>query len=449
MRTTSLFSPVPAASLALLVMLGASEAHARRNGIAVDGCNGCHNGAAEPEITIDINPARPAPGETATVRVRIAAPNGGVGGLYLRAETGQLMTINGQGTRLIDVHQLVHDAPKRASGGAVSFEARWIAPGTPGGALFKVWGLAANNDGGSRGDGPSAAQLAFTFGCEGTTYYLDRDGDGYGDADTTTLACSPPPEYVAQAGDCDDFRGHVHPGAEEVCNGIDDDCDGQVDEDLEVTTHYEDSDGDGYGSFFGATVMAKCPPPGYAPNATDCNDRAPLVHPDAVEICNLIDDDCDGRVDEGVRPVCGVGLCAREAPTCDPSTCTPGEPSVEVCNALDDDCDGQVDEDDDLCGPGAVCINGQCVGEGTVPPVTTSGTGASVSAGAAGGTGGGAPAPGTTPEPEGSHGGGCAVDPAGASPWPRLALLSPLALVLAALRRSRRADTLRPPSPRS
>ncbi|MGK4001797.1 putative metal-binding motif-containing protein [Sorangium sp. So ce1036] len=438
-------------SLALLAMLAAPEAHARRNGMAVDGCNGCHNGGAEPDITIDLNPARPAPGEAATVRVLIEAVNGGVGGLYLRAETGQLATINGQGTRLIDAHQLVHDAPKRASGGAVSFEARWIAPATPGGAVLKVWGLSANGDGGSRGDGPSAAQLTFAFGCDGTTYYLDRDGDGHGDSTTTTLACSQPPEYAAQGGDCDDYRGHVHPGADEVCNEIDDDCDGQVDEELEVTTHYEDSDGDGYGSFFGATVMAKCPPDGFAPSANDCDDRAPRVHPDADETCNLIDDDCDGRADEGVRPVCGIGLCAREASTCDPASCVPGEPSAEVCNALDDDCDGEIDEDADVCAPGQVCSDGRCVGEGTAPPVTTSASsGASVSTGTAGsagaaGSGGGAPAPGTPPEPGGSHGGGCAIDPEGASPWPLLAVLSPLAL--AARRRSRRAGALRTPCP--
>ncbi|WP_437333803.1 putative metal-binding motif-containing protein [Sorangium sp. So ce394] len=420
-------------SLALLTTLVASEAHARRGGTAVEGCNGCHTGGAAPTITIDHSPESPAAGEAVTLQVTIQAANINAGGIYLRTGTGRLAPIDGQGTHLIDDRQLVHSAPKRASGGVVRFDAQWIAPGAPGGVVVEVWAVAANGDNGSRGDGASAASAAFAYGCEGTTYYLDRDGDGYGDSGVPRVDCAQPADYAPRAGDCDDYSVDIHPDQDEACNGRDDDCDGQIDEDLAVTTQYEDSDGDGYGSLFGATVEAKCPPDGYAPSSNDCNDRSPDVHPDAAETCNLVDDDCDGRVDEGVREVCGVGMCAREAIACTPGSCTPGEPSPETCNALDDDCDGETDEDPGLCAPGEGCPNGTCssgTGGGT-PGSTSAGSGGAGTTGASGATGGGAP------DEKGDSGGGCAVDPRGGSPWRLLPLLSPLALL--ALRRRRRA----------
>ena len=116
MLRSSLYSPILSVSLALLTTLTASQAHARRAGLVVEGCNGCHNGGAAPDITVNLSPSNPAPGETATLQVQIAAGNINVGGLYLRTGAGRLATIDGQGTKLVDEHQLVHDAPKRASG---------------------------------------------------------------------------------------------------------------------------------------------------------------------------------------------------------------------------------------------------------------------------------------------------------------------------------------------
>ncbi|MGK3999622.1 putative metal-binding motif-containing protein [Sorangium sp. So ce1024] len=419
MRRTSLHSPVFPVGLALLTTLAAAQAHARRNGTPVEGCNGCHTGGAAPSITIDVSPKNPAAGETVTLQVAIAGTNASVGGLYLLTGKGKLATIAGQGTKLLDDHQLVHDAPKRASGGVVRFDARWTAPPTPGGVLFKVWAIAGNGDNGSRGDGAASTTAALAYGCAGETYYLDRDGDGHGDPGEPTIDCSPPPDHAVLGDDCDDYNVSIHPGAPEVCNGRDDNCNGEIDENLEVRTHYEDADGDGYGSFFGATVQAKCPPEGFAPNSTDCNDRDANVHPGAPEVCNLVDDDCDDRVDEGVREVCGVGMCAREAITCSPGSCTPGEPMPEICNGLDDDCDGEVDEDPGLCGPG---------GSGSA---SSGGTSGSSGAAGPGSSGSGAP----EEEEGGGQSGGCAIDPEGGSPWPLLPLLSPLAFL--ALRRLR------------
>lgn len=451
MRKNLLLSTALSASLGLLAALASSSAHASRNGATVDGCNGCHTGGRAPGVTVDVTPRNPAAGEAVTLRVTIDAANGSAGGVYVVADRGQLSAIDGQGTRL-DGGKIVHSAPKRAEGGAVRFDVRWLAPAAPGGVVLKVWGVSANGDNTARGDGASSIDFSFAYGCTGATYFIDRDGDGYGSSSETRADCTQPSGFAARDGDCDDFNPSIHPGHAEICNGFDDDCDGKVDEDLEITTYYEDADGDGYGGFSGATIMAKCPPEGYAPTSNDCNDRNARVFPGAAETCNQIDDDCDGRIDEGVREVCGVGMCAREAVSCAPSSCTPGEPTEEVCNGLDDDCDGEVDEDLDDCDPGGPCTGDDC---------TT---------GAGGSTGSQSPDPqdpgnqdpnpqdpgnqnpdpqnptdptsGAGPQTPGSgstgeeRAGGCAIDPRGASPWGLLALLSPLAL--APLRRLRR-----------
>ena len=109
-----------------------------------------------------------------------------------------------------------------------------------------------------------------------------------------------PAGYSTNNTDCNDSNTNVHPGATEVCNGIDDNCNGQVDEGVK-TTFYRDADGDGYGNP-NVTTQACSQPAGYVTNNTDCNDSNPNVHPGATEICNGIDDNCNGQIDEGLPP---------------------------------------------------------------------------------------------------------------------------------------------------
>ncbi|MCU0382412.1 MAG: putative metal-binding motif-containing protein, partial [Chitinophagaceae bacterium] len=113
------------------------------------------------------------------------------------------------------------------------------------------------------------------------------------------LACAAPQGYVSNSTDCDDSKANVHPGATEICDGLDNDCDGDIDEGVKLT-FYRDSDGDGYGNL-AITTLACTVPAGYVSNSTDCNDQVASIYPGATEImCNGIDDDCDGLVDEDI-----------------------------------------------------------------------------------------------------------------------------------------------------
>jgi hypothetical protein len=130
-------------------------------------------------------------------------------------------------------------------------------------------------------------------------YFPDADGDGYGAAEAEpVLACRAPEGTAAVANDCDDDDPAVQPGALERCNGLDDDCDGLVDEGAaSPATWYADADGDGYGD--PATSLEACAAPdGFVASALDCDDADGAVHPGALERCDGQDQDCDGAVDE-------------------------------------------------------------------------------------------------------------------------------------------------------
>jgi hypothetical protein len=134
-----------------------------------------------------------------------------------------------------------------------------------------------------------------------STWYPDADHDGHGDPLAPFEACAPPKGATATADDCDDADPAVHPGATEVCNDQDDDCDGLVDEGL-ATPWYPDDDGDGFGDP-DRPLDACAPPEGALPTGDDCDDSEWSIHPGATEVCNVDDDDCDGSVDEDLERV--------------------------------------------------------------------------------------------------------------------------------------------------
>ncbi|MDP2306114.1 MAG: putative metal-binding motif-containing protein, partial [Pseudomonadota bacterium] len=133
------------------------------------------------------------------------------------------------------------------------------------------------------------------------TFYWDADGDLYGNSALRRAACTAPTGYVSDSTDCNDSAPSIHPGATEVCNGLDDDCDTSIDEGAtDATLFYADADADTYGD--AATTAASCSAPsGYTSDATDCDDRSATVHPGAEERCNGIDDDCDALVDDNAE----------------------------------------------------------------------------------------------------------------------------------------------------
>ena len=109
------------------------------------------------------------------------------------------------------------------------------------------------------------------------TYWRDADGDGYGNPSNSTQACSVPNGYVANDDDCDDSRDYSYPGAPEVCDGRDNDCDGSIDEGV-LSTYWRDNDGDGYGNPSNSTQACSVPS-GFVTNDDDCNDGVYWIAP--------------------------------------------------------------------------------------------------------------------------------------------------------------------------
>ena len=276
-----------------------------------------------------------------------------------------------------------------------------------------------------------------------SVWYEDADGDGFGSS-VTVSACSEPSGYVAVADDCDDadaaynpgategdcsdlndyncdgFTGYadldadgwaacdecddgnasINPGATEVCNGADDDCDGDADGGaVDSVEWYEDGDGDGYGS--GRTQLACTAPVGFVAEDGDCDDGVGAVNPGAVERCDLADtdEDCDGLADDasaargtswyadvdGDGFGAGVASTACDAPggsvassdDCDDASASAYPGAAEVtADGIDQDCDSvdqcYTDADSDNYGT-TVVVDGSTLScsTGTGAPVAT------------------------------------------------------------------------------
>ena len=196
---------------------------------------------------------------------------------------------------------------------------------------------------------------------------VDADGDGF-DVEV----------------DCDDGDAEVHPEALEACDGVDNDCDGDVDEGL-TTLAFPDGDGDGYGDEARGEEVCELDAD-QVTRSGDCHDADPEVHPEAMEVCNGVDDDCDGDVDDddptlnlSTRTAWhpdadGDGFGDASSPTeacaqppdtvADGSDCDDADAGVhpgasELCDGVDQDCSGAADEG--LLGEGKACAAESCL----------------------------------------------------------------------------------------
>lgn len=198
----------------------------------------------------------------------------------------------------------------------------------------------------------------------GIIVYPDADDDGYGETDQPQTSCDIEEGYVDQAGDCDDNNSQVNIGAGEICDELDNNCNGEIDEETGLVL-YPDEDSDNFGSQDGEPVLSCTMLEGYSEENTDCNDADSEIYPGAAEICDYIDNDCNGSVDDNALGASTwfedtdgdgyggtVSLEACEAPVgylsqsgdCDNSNNTiyPGAP--EECDGIDNDCSGVIDD---------------------------------------------------------------------------------------------------------
>ncbi len=174
-------------------------------------------------------------------------------------------------------------------------------------------------------------------------WYMDADLDGFGNPNISTIGCTAPPGYVANNLDCDDNNSDIHPMADDVC-GEDRNCDGLFET---AVLCYRDADGDGFGD--ASEPALDCQPPfGYVSNALDCNDANPDQYPGAPEICNGIDNNCDGIVDNDAdSDGDGVWNCLDRCPetpkhaqvSADGCSCEQQNPSIDTDGDGVPDCD--------------------------------------------------------------------------------------------------------------
>ncbi|MEN0062894.1 MAG: putative metal-binding motif-containing protein [Myxococcota bacterium] len=224
------------------------------------------------------------------------------------------------------------------------------------------------------------------------TQYLDADADGFGVESVTVTACPAEPGYAPVPGDCNDKDASIAPDQPDRCNdGIDDDCDPKTDENVvSGAAWFADLDLDGFGAGT-AAVACEAPSADLVADGTDCDDTDSAIFPGSPEICDDIDNDCDGQTDEeaadgtayyvdsdldgfgtgealvACAPVVGRVTVDGD---CDDANATVNPSAIEACDGLDNDCNPQTVDDDAPDAPAwVVDVDGDGFGDQTAKAV--------------------------------------------------------------------------------
>jgi hypothetical protein len=202
------------------------------------------------------------------------------------------------------------------------------------------------------------------------TYYRDQDGDNFGNVAVTIDTCmmTAPMGFVTNDMDCNDFNAGINPDAPEVCDDIDNNCNGIVNDGLTVNTYFKDNDNDNFGD--AAISIDTClaiPPAGFVTNDMDCDDANSSINPGNMEFCDGIDNNCSGFIDDGLLvttyyrdadadtfgdATISMDTCLSVPPAgfvvnasdCDDtnSDINPNQP--EFCDGIDNNCSGFADD---------------------------------------------------------------------------------------------------------
>jgi hypothetical protein len=290
-----------------------------------------------------------------------------------------------------------------------------------------------------RGAGYAGVFLGGATGDASLVWYADADGDGYGDPNVAVTACNAPVGFVDDPrdcddsdaaiqpfaieddcnlvvdlncdgvtgstdgdgdglsscfGDCDDTNATTRPGGAELCgDGLDNDCDGLIDDPsaADAPSWYPDGDGDGFGLTVFEIVSCTEPPAGLSPFVlvdADCNDLDPAINPSGIEFCDLVDNDCNGIDDDDTAADAerffadadgdGFGdrlqvlrACSQpagattDARDCDDTDAAVRPGALEQCNGLDDDCDGTFYRGGPVdLGDAELRLRGESIGDG-------------------------------------------------------------------------------------